>query len=271
MRYARDVRAISLIVIGGALAGCVESGHPPIDSPEATLDAADAIEAEASFLYAILQGTEHPSGIDAELLAGIAATVPVRWQPAGCAQVSQPSSTRLAFTFDDCSGPRGLVHVSGTLDLFLQGWAEAPVIDFSSPSLSANGSTIALSATALAGVWPGGIGIDGQLGSVAVGPRGTKVDGRGSYVMTWQPTSECSTLQASTESDMDVVADQPPHLVTRVDMTRCPGGCPSGVVTRHFPNETEVQVTMDGTALAPWTSRGTATNTRSGVLDLQCE
>ncbi len=264
------MRALLLAAIGGALLGC--AGEEPIDTPEATLDAADAIEAEATFLFAIAEGTVSLPGTDAEVLAGIAANVPVRWQPAGCAHVIQPSGTSLMFTFEGCSGPRGLVDVTGTLELQLVGWAERPVFSISSPSMAANGSTFPMLTDATDEIYLDGEGIDGSFTGMGVGPRGYELEpAAGSYVMSWQRSSGCSTLRARADSDQDPMVGEYADWVTKVDVTRCPGRCPSGTVARRFSNDAELQVDMDGTTVAAWTSSGDRTDTRSGTFDLPCE
>lgn len=256
-------------MVGGALSGC--AAEEPIDTPEATLDAADAIDAEATFMFAVLHGTESPPDSELELVAGVGANVPLRWTPSGCAHVTQPNSVALTIMFDDCSGPRGLVHVTGTLDLALIGWPAIPSFRATSPTMSANGSTFTVNGTVSAGMGADEDVLHGDVDGVAVGPRGNELERRGGYSVTWPRDSECSSIAANTESDPNHMDGYEPHWFTSIGVTRCPGRCPTGFVIRRFPNEAGLRLDMDGTPLAVWTSRGKRTDPRDGTFVLACE
>src|SRR5262245_32901293 len=105
------MRVAAFLVIGSALLGCADPD--PVDTPEATLDASDVVEAEGMLLMAIIHGTETLSVSEEQIAAEITTNVALRWQPAGCASASQ-DTTQTTITFDDCTGP-GLAHVTGAL------------------------------------------------------------------------------------------------------------------------------------------------------------
>jgi hypothetical protein len=257
-------KVAAFVVVGVALVGC--SDPDPIDTPEATLDASDAVEAEGMLLMAVIQGTEAPTVPEEQLAADVAANVALRWEPTGCASTSQ-DGTVLTITFDNCNGPRGVAHVTGTLTASLYVIDGTAIVDVSSPAMSVNGATLTVASQVWAGVTLDAVLLDGFTQGPATGPRGNEVERWGSYVITWPASSECSSFRGEWDTEAAPLTDPLKPITTTSDLLRCPGRCPHGTVSRIFTNGARVTVTLDGSTLAHWES----TAGRSGTLDLRCE
>src|SRR5438309_1657229 len=75
--------------------------------------------------------------------------VALRWAPSSCASVAK-SGTTLTVTLTDCTGPRGLLHVSGviTLQVSISGSSEITVVGHSD-DLTVNKANIVFDVTAV--------------------------------------------------------------------------------------------------------------------------
>src|ERR1700689_876927 len=108
------------IMLAGSLFGCMNKADSPnVDSAAAAVDSSDSVTSEGNVMMANVDGADMTSvtaltGPGAA--ATIAANVGTRWTPPSCATVTTSGATD-TITYDDCTGPRGLVHVSGTLVL----------------------------------------------------------------------------------------------------------------------------------------------------------
>src|SRR5262249_29562189 len=77
------------------------------------LDSAEVVQSEGAVFVAGTDSlTVQMSGEQAAVSA--AASAKTFWQPSGCVTASA-SGTTVTYTLNDCTGPFGLVHVSGTV------------------------------------------------------------------------------------------------------------------------------------------------------------
>src|ERR1044071_3451663 len=110
----------SILVLALGSGACMQRGGGDGDLATAKLavDSSDSTEAEGNMMMATVDGADMTgaAALTADQVAvRIAANVALRWNPSGCA-VGQQSGANITITYSDCTGPRGLVHVSGRLD-----------------------------------------------------------------------------------------------------------------------------------------------------------
>src|SRR3954468_12828030 len=110
----------SILLLGSSLVvtACAASGDATSDdSAESAADSADAASAEGNMMMAATEGSNLSAvELTAEIVAGnVAANLSARFQPSTCAVITQTGLT-LKAVFNDCTGIRGLLHVSGELD-----------------------------------------------------------------------------------------------------------------------------------------------------------
>src|ERR1051325_6704984 len=112
---------VSFVLLGSSLVACVRSKDTgtSTDTAESVVDNTDSVSAEGNVMMAAMDGADM-SGLAPltgdQVAARVAANAALRWQPSGCASVARTGSM-IAITFNDCTGPRGLLHVTGELDL----------------------------------------------------------------------------------------------------------------------------------------------------------
>jgi hypothetical protein len=188
------------------------------------------------------------TGSDEEIAAVVASNVAGRWQPSGCATVSQ-EGPRLVIAFDDCAGPYGLVHVEGTAHLTLFVVDGTVMVDATWTTMRVNRAMLTGGANGWFGVYLDGTGYEGSA-----------------YRIIWDRSSECGSMLGDWDNEERI----DPFVrrdFTSANVMRCAGGCPTGIVSRTFDTGTTVTVTLDGTAVASWVS----STGRNGTLALACQ
>src|SRR6266850_3920339 len=111
----------TLVFIGSSLVafGCAKQGSSNIDTAQGALDSQEGVESEGNMMMALTDGAD-VAGVTAlttDQAAGrIVANIALRWVPSSCATATR-SGANITVTLNDCTGPRGLVHVSGEIDL----------------------------------------------------------------------------------------------------------------------------------------------------------
>jgi hypothetical protein len=172
------------------------------------------------------------------------------------------NGTTVTYTFTDCTGPRGLVHFSGTL-----------VVDYSidvngihahatGNGVTANGATLDVDATATYTVANGTKSLSVTTMGNATGPNGTVFTRNGDYTVTW--TATCFTLDGSWMTTVGNATSS----TTVTGLSRCLGKCPAsgGTISHTFLNNVTLTITFDGSATAQWST----SNGKSGTVNLLC-
>ena len=146
------------------------------------------------------------------------------YQPAGCLVVTDDATKKIAtYAFTDCTGPYGLVHITGTVAVDYSGSsATALVLKYASTGLKINRSTIDWTATAnitgLGGardmIW------DGQFTGTTGGGRAFQRTNHKEY--KWTVGVPCLSVTGS--SDGTVTGKE--LKVDVINFQRCKGACP---------------------------------------------
>ena len=264
------MRSVACVLL---LAGCSSGANvaaQAIDSAEvaaaeAALLASDA-DSVTDSLSANLSTNEDTANASASLW-------PQLWAPPGCV-VSTVQGGSVTSVFNDCSGPYGLDHVSGTV-----------IVGITPQTQSANGDSTA--AIVAEGV---GFGADGAVFDIqaaatyqktadkktltvttqavaATGAHGTALTRQGSYDATWTPDG-CLTLDGAWQNVVDSRIAQ----LTVTGYKRCPGMCPasgativSTMVSGSLFGNGATDVSFDGSSKATFTG-----STGHGTVPLFC-
>lgn len=261
----------SLVLLGSSLlaAGCLGGRGGNVDSAESAIDSSEGVSAEGNVMMALVDGADMSSvtALTADdAAARIAANVATRWQPSGCATVNQQGAN-ITITYDDCSGPRGLLHVSGELDLTVSvSLAGTISVHATSNNLEANNAALTISADATYAVSGTSHTLTVETTGDGVGPRGNDIQHTGQYTVTWDASSQCGAIAGHWATELSNATTSATRS-NDVDVTRCVAGCPTGMITHHFLGGATLQVTFDGTPTAAWsTSTG-----KSGTVQLSCQ
>jgi hypothetical protein len=261
---------VSFLCIGSSLglAACARNQSPSTDTAEGALDSSDSVESEGNVMMAVTDGADGTAftGVTAEQAAAtIAANVPSRWQPSGCATATA-TGANVTVTLAGCSGPRGLVHVTGELDLAVSiTTAGAIAVHATASGLEVNAATITFEADATYTVSGTVHNLAVQAHGDGTGPLGTTIDHDGNYTIGWDTSSQCRSIDGSWSTEFT----NGTASATRsndVNLMRCSSGCPTGSIVHHFLGGQTLTVTFDGSSVASWTTSGG----RSGTVNLTC-
>jgi hypothetical protein len=257
----------SLVLFSSSLlvTACATHGGEDTDSAAAAVDSSDSTQAEGDMMAGTVDGAD-TSGLvaptSADIAVRIATNASLRWNPTGCAKVTQ-NAALVAITFNDCTGPRGLVHVTGELDLDISLTTAGQIsVHATSSNLQVNRADLVIDATATYAVSGTAHTLTVETMGSGTGPRGNAVDHDGNYTITWDTGSQCRSIDGHWQTDLGSR-----ERSNDVSLQRCAGGCPTGTVTHHFLAGASLTVTFDGTDVAHWTTSAGVT----GTTQLSCQ
>jgi hypothetical protein len=246
----------------GLLAGCGGADPTGNASVSAALDSNDQTATESALMLATTNGTDS-AGSSAEAAGMAGAQAKSFWQPAGCVTSTQTNNV-VTYKLSDCTGPYGLVHVTGSVTVTYTVDASGVHADAASTGLLVNGATLNLDSHA-------DYTVNGTAKKLVVatqgsgtGAFGNAIARNGSYTLTWDDASMCGTLDGawSTQIGSDTWS------TAIAGYAQCKYHCPSSGTLTHTGGISKVTVTVkfDGSADATWsTSTG-----RSGTIALFC-
>ncbi len=260
----------SLVFIGSTLlVGCAKNSTN-VDSASAAIDSQESVESEGNVMMAMTDGADGMALVAPALptpdqvAARIAANVALRWNPAGCATATA-SGANVTVTFNDCTGPRGLLHVTGTLDLAVT-VDTAIHVHGTATGLEVNRAVLDIDSNATYSTTATTHSISVQTTGTGTGPFGNTIDHTGDYTVTWDPASSCGSLQGMWSTEISSTTASATRS-NDVNIMRCAGGCPTGSLVHTGFGGVTLTVTFDGSATASWT---TSTG-KSGTFALQCQ
>jgi hypothetical protein len=257
------------VLLGSSLIACARNSGGNVDSAESAVDSSDSVESEGNVMMASVDGADMtalaaPTSVD--VAARIALNAQTRWTPNGCATATS-SGSNVTITLDDCTGPRGLVHVTGELDLAVSVSLSGSIsVHATATALMVNRATLDIDATGTYAVNGTTHSLQVQTTGSGTGPLGNDVEHNGDYTITWDTASECRSLAGSWSTSI-TTATATATRANDVNIMRCGTGCPTGTITHHFLGGASLTVTFDGTATAQWT----ASTGKSGTVNLSCQ
>lgn len=266
------MRFTSLILVGSLLplvgsAACMRGGTSAnTDSAASAVDSSDSVSSEGDLVAANVDGanTNFAALTSDQLAAAIAANITAKW-PNGCATVTANGSD-LTVVYNDCSGPRGLIHVTGTLDLAISvSLTGAISVHATGTNVEVNRATLDIDADAVYTVTGTQRTLAVTSKGTGVGPRGNEIDHSGNYTLTWDPSTTCGSIAGHWQTDFSN-ATTSVERSNDLSLSKCVNACPTGSLTHHYLGGASVTVTFDGSATATWS----ASTGASGSVALAC-
>jgi hypothetical protein len=259
---------LSILAVLAALpaAACLHGGADlSADSASSAVDSSESTEAEGNLMMAMVDGSEIAGLLPAtpeQIAVRIAANIGSRWIPSTCVTMNR-TAAQITVTYKDCTGPRGLVHVSGTLILAVTAATTGAItVHGTASDFQVNRATLMVDVTASYAPTATGRTLTVTTSGTGTGPRGNVVDHEGNYTLTWDAATMCHTIAGHWQTDLGLR-----ERSNDVSLQRCVGGCPTGTVTHHYLGGASLTVTFDGTNTAHWT---TSTG-QSGTTTLGCQ
>ena len=252
-----------------ALAACGGGLSPETSDAEDAVETSSATSGESALLSSAAEdSTANASTMSDDQIAEAASARLTGKFKSGCVTATRALNV-VTYVMVDCTGPYGLVHVSGTMVVTYTRQADGSVKAVGSGTgLQVNGGTLDLDATAIysrnaAGLETANVETHGK----GTGPRGNTADRTGSYVVTRDQAAGCVTLDGTWSTQWNGG-----RLTSSTEVTglkKCTASCPAagGVITHTGVYGNVITVTLDGSAVARWTtSKG-----KSGTINLQCK
>jgi hypothetical protein len=254
---------VFLLLAAFLFTACGRGQEQEADAAEDADESATVTFAEAALTTELSDEVAQPLSATGEALAQSAATrVLSRMTPAGCVVASQQGAT-VTYVLTNCTGPWGLVKVSGTLTaVYSRGQGGAVQVVITGNGMKANDATFDVNATITASQAAGVKRAEVTSASKGTGPRGAPIERQGNYTVTWNAATGCLTLEGTWETKVG----QRSWTTTVTSFKKCAGACPAagGSIVVSAARLT-VTLTYDGTSTAAWTA-----NNRSGNLKLLC-
>lgn len=243
------------------LAGCGGALGDAADV-SAALDSSDDTSTESALMVASVDATQGATSDD-EAATMAAASAKTWYQPSTCATATAAANV-VTYTLNNCTGPWGLVHVSGTVVVTYTKQADGIHADANATGLSVNGATLNLNSQAVYSVSGTTKTLVVSTDGGGTGPRGNQISRHGSYTVSWDTSTMCGTL----DGDWSTGIGGATWSTTVSGYKQCKGSCPASGTLAHTGglSHVTITVTFDGSADAKWTSsRG-----RSGTVALLC-
>ena len=253
---------LSAVILSLSLLGCGRGEE--VDGAEDADESTTVTSSESALTSELSDEVAQPMSATPENLASSAATrVGSHLQPASCLTTTVNGAT-VTYVMVDCTGPYGLVHVTGTLTAVYSHTAGVVQVVITGTGLKVNAAVIDVNATVKASQANGIKKADVVSNSTGTGPRGGSLSREGTYTVTYDPTAECVTLDGSWTTK--VAARTGTTTVT--GYKRCKGSCPAagGTIVHTQGKLFTVTMTYDGSAVASWATGGG----RSGTVNLKC-
>jgi hypothetical protein len=247
----------------GLLIGC-GGADPNSDSASVSvaLDSSDQTANDSAMMIATTSGTEAAaSSNEAAVMAGAQART--FWQPSTCITSTQQLNV-VTYKLNDCTGPYGLVHVTGTVVVTYTVDAAGVHAVAVANGLAINGATMSLDSQATYTVNGTAKKLVVMTNGSGTGALGNAITRAGSYTLSWDDASQCGALDGAWSTKIG--ADTWSTSIT--GYAQCKARCPSSGTLSHTGgiSKVTITVTFDGSANAKWaTSRG-----HSGTIALFC-
>jgi hypothetical protein len=254
----------SLVALGTACPKKNTDLADELDAAEQGSDSAQVTSDEAAVLSLTVDGAENArlaqTITGADVAAFAAANAGSALLPATCLHATVADAT-VTYSFSDCTGPRGLVHLNGVMEVTYTVETAGIDIHATAANFAVNNSTISFDNHAVYTVANGEKALTVEVNGSATGPLGNHFTRVGSYTVSWTPT--CVTLDG-----MWTVTTALVQRTTTVDnLTVCRGSCPAagGTINHTYRSGLSVTISFDGSAVARW-----MVGSQSGTIDLVC-
>jgi hypothetical protein len=235
------------------LAGCGgTNGSSAADSAQASaaLDSNDSTTTESALLVASTDGTE--SSATAEDAAGTASVrARATFSPSSCVTATAVANV-VTYMLNDCTGPWGLVHVTGTVVVTYSKQPDGVHADANATGLLVNGATLNINSQAVYSVNGTAHQLTVTTDGGGTGLRGNTIGRHGSYTLAWDTGTQCAALDGQWSTTIASATWSTSVTGFKV----CKNECPSAGTIAHTGglSHVTVTVTFNGSAEASWTS-----------------
>lgn len=238
----------------------------PVSEDALAEEAADSVETsegEAALVVAATDAVD-PAMTAEEAAQAAAGAADRMFRPAGCATAEVQGAT-VTYTLNDCTGPLGVVSIDGTAQAVMSVEADGIHAAITGSGVAARGATLEMQADALYQVDNGIKTLSVTTNGSGTGPRGNSVERHGDYTITWNPTTQCATLDGSWAAEASTGRSR---STTVTGVERCADQCPSagGEIVHTGRRGVTVTLSFDGSDAASWST----SNGKSGTVDLSC-
>jgi hypothetical protein len=169
--------------------------------------------------------------------------------PAGCLTVTNPSASSVQYTFNECTGPRGLAHITGVLDVEYTTTATSLTLNMTSTGLKMNRATIDWTATAVITASGAMRTMDWNGHFTGTTGGGRAIERDNTKVVTWTVGDSCFEINGKSTGNV-TGKDLTTELI---NYKRCRAACPEA--------GSEIKITRDSTGRSVDLTYGTGTAT----------
>src|SRR3954467_13722640 len=242
----------SLVLAAGC--GGSDGGRPSNTeggNASAALDSNGSTSTEGALLYASVAGTEVAVTAN-EAAISAAASLKSQYSPAACVVNATVSENVLSYSLKDCTGPWGLVHVSGTVVVTYDKMPGAIHATLKVTDLTVHGASFDLDSSAAYTVSGDSHKLVVQTDGSGVGFFGTKLGRHGAFTFTWDSAARCASL----DGEWSTTIGNDTWSTSVKGFEQCKGVCPASGTISHTGGISGVTITVafDGSADAKWTS-----------------
>ncbi len=240
------------------------------DADDAVTTSASTSQESALLSASAEELTAEPASMTDDQLAETASVKTKGRFKSGCVTATRNLNV-VTYVLVDCTGPYGLVKVSGTIAVTYTRQVDGSVRAVAKGTgLKVNEGTLDLDAIAVytknpsTGVETAVVETHGK----GTGPKGNTGDRTGNYTITRDVAAGCMSIDGtwSTEWNGNRVAKSSTEVT---GLSKCKGACPAagGKIVHTGVLGRVVTLTTDGTAVAAWSTSGG----KSGTVNLECK
>ena len=267
MNDATWTKLLSCAALAFAIAGC--GANSEANDAEDAVDTSSATSSESALVSSAgEESTSMASSTPDDQIADAASARLAAKYSSGCV-TSTRSLNVVTYVMVNCTGPYGLVKVSGTLVVTYTRQSDGSIkADAAGTGIKVNDGTLDVAATAIYSKDANGLETAVvQTHGTGTGARGHTADRTGSYTITRDQAAGCMTLAGNWSTQWDGSKATTSTVVT--GLSKCAGECPAagGVIKYTGVLGRTITITLDGSAVASYDTSGG----KSGTIDLQCK
>lgn len=250
-----------------AVAACGRGASESDDADDA-VETSGATSSESALLSSAGEDlTAMGSGMTNDQLADAASLKLKTRFKNGCVTATRNLNV-VTYVMVDCTGPYGLVKVSGTMVVTYTRQADGSIkADAQGTGLKVNEGTLDLSAVAIYSKNAAGLETAVvETHGTGTGKRGNTGVRVGNYVVTRDQAASCVTLDGQWSTAWN--GSKATSSTEVSGLKKCAASCPAsgGLITHTGVLGKVLTVTLDGTEVAAWSTSGG----KSGTIDLAC-
>jgi hypothetical protein len=250
-----------------AVAGCAPASDA--NDAEDAVETSSATSSESALVSsAAEETTSAPSTMTDDQIADAASTRLQGKYNSGCVTATRKLNV-VTYVMVNCTGPYGLVKVSGTLVVTYTRQLDGSIKAVASGTgLKVNDGTLDVDATAIYTKDANGLEkAVVQTNGKGTGAKGHTADRTGSYTVTRDLAKSCMSLDGTWSTQWD--GSKATSSTEVQGLAKCSGACPAagGVIKHTGVFGKTITIDLDGSSVAAWsTSAG-----KSGTINLACK